>query len=174
MKTENKIQPDTCWGLDLGLSATGWARANGQAGVVESKFSGPERLIDISAQLHECGMWQAAGVAVEGYSFASRYCAHQLGELGGRIRCYLWETRIPYVIVPPQTAKKYASGKATSKKDEMRLWVFKRWAAEFDTEHEVDAYVLAKIAYAVFADGDDLLKEQRAIIQKLRGQITRR
>lgn len=58
------------------------------------------------------------------------------------------------VLVPTLTVKKFASGKGNTKKDEMKLAVFKRWAVEFDRDPGCDrlhAFVLHKYGTAVIA-----------------------
>lgn len=55
------------------------------------------------------------------------------------------------VIVPTLAVKRFASGKATCKKDEMKLAVFKKWRVEFDRDPGCDklhAFVLHKIGEA--------------------------
>ena len=95
----------------------------------------------------------------------SRYGREAAGELGGVIRRALYLQGSTYVVVPPASLKKFAA-KGNAKKDEVRLEVYKRWGVEFETNDEVDAYVLARIAYAKF-HGDDLIKRQQEVIDKL-------
>jgi crossover junction endodeoxyribonuclease RuvC len=50
------------------------------------------------------------------------------------------------------TLKKYASGKGTSKKQEMLLQIYKRWGVEFNDDNAADAYALARLAGSVHID----------------------
>jgi Holliday junction resolvasome RuvABC endonuclease subunit len=50
------------------------------------------------------------------------------------------------LVVPPMTLKKYATGKGTSKKQEMLLQIYKRWGVEFNDDNAADAYALARLA----------------------------
>lgn len=181
-------------GIDPGLTALGWATPDGRSGLVESKLRGVARLDEIARQFVQildgitngcqgsgirCQVSDTANglvapqvfVAIEGYSFGARNQAHQMGELGGVLRLAMWRERIPFVDVPPTMVKKFAGDKGNLKKDEMRLAVFKRWQREFKSEHEVDAFVLAKIAEAVTRDVGGLTKPQREITEKLKSQI---
>lgn len=62
------------------------------------------------------------------------------------------EYRATPVFVPTLTVKKFAGGKGNTKKDEMKLAVYKRWAVEFDRDPGCDklhAFVLHKYGEAV-------------------------
>ena len=91
-----------------------------------------------------------------------------LGELGGVIKCALFEERQPYIVVPPARLKKFACGKGNAKKDEVRLEVYKRWGFEAPSNDEVDAYVLARIGLAYLGYDTDLIKPQLEVIQALK------
>lgn len=156
-------------GLDLSLVSTGWARPNGESGVIVSSQKGMARIADIEALLTEVGLYRASLVVIEGYSFASKGRAIiSLGELGGVIRYELFMDNTPFIDVPPTMVKKFASGRGNAKKDEMRLEVYKRWSVEFKTEHQVDAYVLAKIGEAVLSgQTENLIQPQRQVVELL-------
>ena len=49
------------------------------------------------------------------------------------------------MLVPPTVLKKFVTGKGNSKKDEMRLGAYKRWAFEDKSDDVVDAYCLAQM-----------------------------
>ncbi len=136
-------------GLDLSLRSTGWATPDKASGVVAPLGEGIERLQNILCALRDLGLYEQDLVVIEGYSFASKMGGHQLGELGGVIRYSLWLERRPFIVVAPTTLKKFVGGKGNLKKDEMRLETWKRWQAEFRSEHEVDAFGLSKIGEAL-------------------------
>jgi crossover junction endodeoxyribonuclease RuvC len=50
------------------------------------------------------------------------------------------------------TLKKYASGKGTSKKQEMLLQIYKRYGVEFNDDNAADAYALARLAGGLAID----------------------
>ena len=50
------------------------------------------------------------------------------------------------LVIPPMTLKKYATGKGTSKKQEMLLQIYKRWGVEFSDDNAADAYALARLS----------------------------
>jgi crossover junction endodeoxyribonuclease RuvC len=169
-------------GIDPGLIATAWATHEGVSGVITSERRGIARVADIRRQLTDtiaaipgmvsgC-MWPGKDFyAIEGYSFGSPYSAHQLGELGGAIRLYLFGDGRSYVEIPPSTLKKFATGSGRAKKDELRLAVFKRWGKEFKTDHEVDAFILAKIAEAVFGDPGPLTQFQSEVVKRCKQNL---
>jgi len=81
---------------------------------------------------------------IEGYSYMSKWRAHDLGEVGGVIRLLFYDSEIPLAIVPPPTLKKFVSGKGNCKKDLMMLFAFRKWGKEFPDTHQCDAYCLAR------------------------------
>ena len=158
-------------GIDPGLTVTAWAKSDGSSDAFHSTEHGMARLAEILVVLQKAKIHLADGIAVEGYSFGSPYKAHQLGELGGAIRMWLWECHTPYIDIPPPTLKKFATDSGRAKKDELRLAVYRRWGKEFKTEHEVDAYILAKIAEAVFGDPGPLTKFQTEVVKRCRQNL---
>ena len=168
-------------GIDPGLTATGWATSEGQTGIVTSVKRGIARIGDIVDRL-DCSIISLSGPAspvdssqhfygIEGYSFGSPWSAHALGELGGAIRLQLFRCAQPYVDIPPPTLKKFATGSGRAKKDELRLAVFKKWHKEFKTDHEVDAFILAKIAEAVFGDPGPLTQFQTEVVKRCKENL---
>jgi len=168
-------------GIDPSLTATGWATHRGLSGIVSSNRRGIGRVAEIVDLLAErlgrpniptdCMMVGDDYYAVEGYSFASPYSAHQLGEVGGAIRLFLFRHQRPYIDVAPQSLKKFATGSGRAKKDELRLAVFKRWGKEFKTDHEVDAFILAKITEAVFGDPGPLNQFQIEVVKRCKRNL---
>ena len=118
--------------------------------VYKSPFRGVKRLQDIYSILHqfiEIHSW--VDVAMEGTVLAS-HSALVLGELSATVKLCLYNefTHAPLQI-PPMTLKKFASGKGTSKKQEMLLQIYKRYGVEFLDDNAADAYGLARIAAGV-------------------------
>lgn len=156
-------------GIDTGLASIGIARADGTVRTTCPSGKGPDRLQQIYVLTQE----SAAGisalphlVAVEGYSYGSSFNAHQMGEAGGIVRLALYQIGVKYIEVAPQQVKKFATGKNTAKKDEMRLGVYKRWGVELETEHDIDAFVLRKIAEAVHAANNNSESEPLNAVQR--------
>ena len=121
-------------GLDLSLTATGWASATVASGRTTVEYGlvrpgdlrGPERLAEISVTLR--GICEGATlVIIEGYAFGSGGSsksgdgafarAHSLGEVGGVVKTMLWHQRHRVAIAPPTTLKRYATGKGNARKD---------------------------------------------------------
>ena len=109
-------------------------------------------------------------VCVEGYAYSAKYNRETSGELGGMMKCALREAQINYLVIPPTVLKKYATGKGNCDKDEVRLGVYKQWGHEAKTDDEIDAYVLAKIGYAVL-QRDTKNQYQKSIIEELERKI---
>jgi crossover junction endodeoxyribonuclease RuvC len=59
--------------------------------------------------------------------------------------------------------KKYATGKGTSKKQEMLLQIYKRWGVEFSDDNAADAYALARLAGGLTID-----KIEAEVVEKIK------
>jgi len=156
-------------GVDASLTGTGVAVTER----IESKQTGPKRLIEIRDRVKE--IVRATGlVAIEGYAFAAANQAHQIGELGGVLRVMLTEETakvngpMKWIEVAPSQVKKFATGKGNAKKEEMAVGIFKRWGREFKNNDEADAFVLALIGQAYLTDVTGLTAFQREVIEELR------
>jgi Holliday junction resolvasome RuvABC endonuclease subunit len=115
-------------GIDLSLTATGIAYADGSTVTITAKgLTGPERLIHIRDAVR--GALDVAELApdlvvLEGYAFGRPAQAHQMGELGGVVRVALHEETAEFptmrwAVVPPAKLKKFATGKGTADKTAM-------------------------------------------------------
>lgn len=137
--------------------------------VYKSPYSGVRRLSDIDnflfEQMTELSGKEIIDVAMEGTVLASN-AALVLGELSATVKLFFYEyfdgtnqvypsaephLRTPLQI-PPMTLKKYASGKGTSKKQEMLLQIYKRYGVEFNDDNAADAYALARLAGGIVID----------------------
>jgi hypothetical protein len=137
--------------------------------VYKSPFYGVERLDDIDNFLFE-RMTDLSGktivdVAMEGTVLASN-SALVLGELSATVKLFFYRyfngidnvfpkppQRLRHPLqIPPMTLKKYASGKGTSKKQEMLLQIYKRYGVEFNDDNAADAYALARLAGGLAID----------------------
>ena len=127
--------------------------------VYKSPYSGVARLADIGGWLIdkiyylEDNKNDIFDIAMEGTVLAS-HAALVLGELSATVKLMLWDYFLEHanqqlrtpLQIPPMTLKKYATGKGTSKKQEMLLQVYKRWGVELNDDNAADAYSLARLA----------------------------
>lgn len=107
--------------LDLSLTATGYANSDGAHGVLsppKGSDRGMRRLVWIRDQVLKLAE-SADIIVLEGYAFSRPEQAHYLGELGGVVRCGLFEANRIYVDVQPSSLKMFATGKGNAKKDEV-------------------------------------------------------
>lgn len=143
-------------GIDPSLTGTGLVKLDERGHIVctrvlRSDKAGIERVIDIERDLAD----ELDGVevaAIEGYAFGAQASREALAELSGVLKRRLHLSGVMWVIAPPASVKKFATGRGNAKKDEMRLAVYKKWGLDekaLKTADEVDAYVLARIALAV-------------------------
>jgi len=140
-------------GLDLGTANIGVVVLNESKIVYEARWNPPykgvERLAWIDTSVFEAiEEYKVKAVAIEGYSYMSRWRAHDLGEVGGIIRLGLYRRKIDFEVVPPPTLKKFVSGKGNANKEFVVLSAFRRWGAEFPDTHRCDAYCLCRYLQA--------------------------
>lgn len=137
-------------GIDPSLTCTGFAVIeNGHLGTMpmKTKATGAERL-------HQFYQFIRTGldienvklVAIEGYAFGARGHLAGLGELGGIIRLALYQSGIPFLVVPPSTLKKFATGKGTGEKGMVSKELYKRFGVDVAGNDEADAAGLALFA----------------------------
>lgn len=135
-------------GLDLSLTATGWALVwdgSPKWGVIKSRNRSVKRLSEIrNAVLDIINQTQPSLAVIEGYSYGSSQGMAGLAELGGVIRLLLLDMGIPFIVVAPATNKKFATGKGNAEKDLMLKRVFQHWAADMSNNNEADAFALAQ------------------------------
>lgn len=119
------------------------------------------RVLDIITSYKPCL------VGMEGYAFGAKQKREAMGELGGILKISMFEVGIKYIIVPPTTVKKFATGKGNAKKDHMLLAVYKKWGHEFKTNDEADAFVIASITKAIDTNENDLLVYENEALRKI-------
>lgn len=107
-------------------------------------------------------------ICIEGFSFGSKGkgVSTQYG-IGWLIRAELIKSGYSYYEVSPGALKKFATGKGTTKKDEMVLPIYKRWGYEGATDNIRDAFVLAQIAKAI-DDESGLTAFQKDVMKKVK------
>lgn len=153
-------------GLDLSLTATGYAYTEEVAGVFKPKTRGMARLADIRSSIMELAH-VADVVVLEGYAFARPNQAHQLGELGGVIRLELHDRRVPYVDIPPALLKRFATGKGNATKDAMLAAAIRRFAFEGDNNNAADAWLLRAMGLAAYSDWGGATDYQHKALEKV-------
>lgn len=109
-------------------------------------------------------------VAIEGYSYGSKYNSEVLGELGGTIRLSLWDASIPWVSIPPKTLKRYATGNGNAPKGDMVAAACEHLGYEGRSDDEADALWLQ--AMALDAYGEPLVELPEKQRQALKGWST--
>jgi crossover junction endodeoxyribonuclease RuvC len=131
--------------------------------VYKSPYHGVQRLVDIRSWMGITfdELWlnshEIVDIAMEGTVLAS-HSALLLGELSALVKLTIWDTfqlsktTIVPLQIPPMTLKKYATGKGTSKKQEMLLQIYKRWGVEFSDDNAADAYALGRLATGASID----------------------
>lgn len=143
-------------GLDLGLGATGVAGPGGVLTVRPSpKLRGPARLCslrDTLVRLTSPGPDTLC--VVEGYSYGSKgRSIFEIGELGGVVRCALWDAGASILVVPPSVVKLYATGSGNKPKE--FVWeAARRREPLVETKDEADAWWLRQIGLRLVGADD--------------------
>lgn len=169
-------------GIDASLTSTGLVALGVETGecasavTLEPSTTGVLRLAQIRDQLRT---WLASleevidHIAMERYGYEG-VGSHQasIGEGGGIIKLELLEAFNAPVCFPSlptsNQIKKFATGKGTGGKDEMRLGVYKRWGFEHRSNDVVDAYAAAQIARAFANPTIELIQPQREVIDAMK------
>lgn len=102
-------------------------------------------------------------VAIEGYAYKATSHAHKIGEFGGVVRLACYDLMIQTFIVPPNSLKKFATGKGNAGKPIIIRELYRRWGVVIDDDNEADATVLALLAMAMTTDMDLTQVQQSAM-----------
>lgn len=140
-------------GLDLSLERTGYAAVadNGYTSVgtvAAGGRRGVSRLIHIRDRITDIirgvNFWDL--ILIEDLPHGARNnAAGPLGELHGVIKVALYEEGISYVLVPPATLKKYATGRGNADKIAVVTAAVRRASYGGEDSNEADALWLAHI-----------------------------
>ncbi len=127
-------------GLDLSMTATGIALADGTTETVKTKATGDRRLVAIADAVRAvtagCDMAVIEDLPTHAKS------AGITGMVHGAVRAALIVAGVPYVLITPASVKKYATGKGNAGKPDMAVALFKRAGLEAGDDNQVDAYWL--------------------------------
>lgn len=175
-------------GLDLSLTNTGIARItwNGDDVVADihraqSKGSKTDtwqarstRILNLTNEIQK-RILPAALVVVEGPSFSSAsVSSHDRSWLWGKVFDRMMLNGVPVLVVPPSSAKKWATGKGNADKDDMVLAAARMWPTLDGIKNDTaDALALAGIGMQVL-DGPcpfPLHAYRTAVVDKLRGEL---
>ncbi len=157
-------------GLDLSLAATGVATPDGETLLLETSPSQEDdaRVDDIAAGIGDLLLGQVDLVVMEGGVFRSQ-AAFRLGMVHRAARVAIRESGRPFILVAPAALKKYATGKGTASKSDMRLALFKRAMVDEADDNRVDAWWLRAMALDYYGHPVCSIPEsQRAALVKVR------
>lgn len=106
-------------------------------------------------------------IAIEGFSFGSKGKGidFQFG-LGHAIRLELYRQNMKWIEVSPTQVKKFATGKGTTKKENMILPINRLWGFEHESNNVRDAFVLAQVARSV-QTGSTMTEYQQDVIEAI-------
>jgi hypothetical protein len=110
-------------GLDLSLTATGIAHADGSTSTVKnSKITGTKRLLHLYLSVYNACLL-ADFVVIEDLPTHAK-SAGLTGKAHGVVELALEQLGAPFIKIPPSTLKKAATGDGTADKDAMRAAYF--------------------------------------------------
>lgn len=136
---------------DPSTARIGWAAPDGSVCSIVPR-SGAE---DPARRLHEIvsGVSRAVRlrpprpdlVAIEGYAYGARNGREVLGEVGGVLRLRLFELDVPYVVVPPASLKRHATGNGNADKARMMQRAYELGGSPAWNNDECDAWLLRRM-----------------------------
>lgn len=143
-------------GLDLSTARVGLATTTGELLSLVPRTGPNDRgrrlaeirdLVDRALLLHPP---RPDLVVIEGYSLGSpnRSTLLTLGEVGGAVRCRLFELDIAYVEVPPSSVKRFATGAGNADKYRMIQAAIDLGARGSVNDDEADAFHLRRMGRA--------------------------
>ena len=106
-------------------------------------------------------------IVLEGYSYASRFQSHQLGELGFDFRRYMHEYHNDSAyIIPPKRLAKFITGNGNSSKKQRAGFIHDLYGLEFDNLHLSDACAAALFGLALSGISDRFTEDQMKLVRE--------
>lgn len=170
-------------GVDLSLTATGIAvLEDGKLlyrGVIRSKPVGKKpkdeiaRINTIVEQvIVHIEKYTPRIVVLEGLAFMAKGTSlAQLSGLNYLVRQALYKMEIEFIIVAPSSLKKFITSRGNAQKDEMMLFVYKKYGVTILENNENDAYCLAQVGLALIDKERKITNIQKQVISLISSQI---
>ena len=161
-------------GLDISSTSTGLVALDNNGTVLTALAIQPDpnrkkgldvisRGIIIAQQIaHDVIQLDPDRIVIEDYGFASQKIVPQ-AEVKGIVFMCLRQLGRKWNLVSPNGLKKFVGAK---EKEAIKLEVFKRWGFEHKSNDVIDAYVLARIGYAMNGFGM-MTKYQQEVVEKV-------
>jgi crossover junction endodeoxyribonuclease RuvC len=89
-------------------------------------------------------------VVLEGYAHGNKFTLVKAVTIGTVLRYFLLQMEIPYLEIAPTSLKKFVTGSGKGAKDQISMWVYKRWGVVSETNNIADAVGLAHFGAALF------------------------
>jgi crossover junction endodeoxyribonuclease RuvC len=108
-------------------------------------------------------------IVIEGYSLHTGHASSivPIVELGGVLRLMMMLDGLTWLDPRATALKKFVTGKGTAQKDQMMMWVLKRWGHMSISNNTADAYGLACMGLASVNRLHGITKEMLAIAAQL-------
>lgn len=166
-------------GIDQSLNGTGLCRLLEGGGVdhletvCPGKLRGVERLAHIKSKTATLLYPSVKFAAIEHYSYNSVGRVFELGEVGGVLRLLVYEYGVPFVVVPPTSLKKFATGNAAADKAAM-VAAAKKEGANVADDNQADAFFLAMIAKFFHTGAVATTRARLEVLQTLKSPKTKK
>jgi Holliday junction resolvasome RuvABC endonuclease subunit len=158
-------------GLDLSMTATGIAEHDGTTRVVMPRRTGDRRLNEIVNQIMIAVRGIPDLVVIEDVVTRSP-AASSLGMAHGAVRLMLVEHGVRYILLPPATLKRFATGKGNATKPDMRMALYQRMGIDLRDDNQVDATWLRYAGLELLGEPlVELPKAQVAALDKVRAAM---
>jgi crossover junction endodeoxyribonuclease RuvC len=167
--------------FDLSLTSTGYyfldekrsVNPENYSGTIKTNLKGISRLAYLEEQVRLLiNIYKLDLVVIEGYSYGSKGRAvFDTGEFGGAVKLLLFKKKIPYLIIPPTSLKKFITGKGNSGKELMLLKTYKKYGSEFSDNNICDAFGLAMMGKAyMYGTKVNYEKEALSKVELIKGE----
>lgn len=109
-------------------------------------------------------------VAMEDYSYGSINRKFDLGAVGGIVKMLSVDFDIKRYEIAPKQRAKFATGKGSANKEEVKASVYKKFGTKIDDDNLADAYVLAIIANRL-SFGGSKVRHELEVLKKINDSV---
>lgn len=138
------------------------------------KLTGFERIQRIVGEVEDVRQtFKPDLITIESMYVGAAASAVTVIQVASLIRYFLWQEGVAYTDISPSTLKKFVCGAGNAKKEQVMMWVSKRWGFESQTNNIADAVGLAMAGQCLLGEnfGVESKKSLAPVFKEFKGVV---